>query len=267
MRTDVNLNSDWKFTKLDESDAWKQIYDDGNWEQVHIPHTWNAVDGASGTDYYKGACWYRKEFSLESSWEGKRIFIEFQGSNSITDGYVNEQHIGQHRGGYSTFRFDITDHVRFGGTNILAVKVDNTIVDDVYPQKADFTFYGGIYRDVNLVIVHPVHVDLLDYGSQGAYIVQDQVTKDRTALTVKTRLANATEQEKKVRLWIDIFDYEGKTVTYAAREVTIPERETIVAEVPVVLDNPHLWHGRKDPYLIYAMQKCLSSVSMMCLMR
>ncbi len=104
------------------------------------------------------------------------MFIEFNGSNSITDVYVNGQHMGQHKGGYSTFRFDITDVVKHGAGNVLAVKVDNTVVDDVYPQKADFTFYGGIYRDVKMVFTSPVHFDLMDYGSQGIYIVQEGVS-------------------------------------------------------------------------------------------
>ena len=148
----------------------ERVYNDENWEAVNVPHTWNAIDGANGFDFYKGACWYRKEFAVETAAEGNRVFIEFNGSNSITDVYVNGQHFGQHRGGYSTFRFDITDVIEFGKNNTLAVKVDNTVVDDVYPQMADFTFYGGIYRDVNLVIANPVHFDLMDYGSQGVYV-------------------------------------------------------------------------------------------------
>lgn len=104
--------------------------------------------------------------------------------------------MGQHRGGYSTFRFDITDAVNDEAANVLAVKVDNTVVDDVYPQKADFTFYGGIYRDVNLIVTNPVHFDLMDYGSSGVYIVQEEVSGDNARLTIRSRLVNDSDEEK-----------------------------------------------------------------------
>ena len=98
-------------------------------KQSMFPHTWNAIDGANGFDFYKGACWYRKELIVETALAGNKVFIEFNGSNSVTDVYVNGQHFGQHRGGYSTFRFDITDVIEFGKKNTLAVKVDNTVVE------------------------------------------------------------------------------------------------------------------------------------------
>ena len=173
-----------------------------NWQDVNVPHTWNAIDGANGFDYYKGACWYRKEFTIDSLEERNRVFIEFKGSNSVTDVYVNGKHFGQHRGGYSTFRFDVTEAIEFGRKNTLAVKVDNTIFEDVYPQKADFTFYGGIYRDVNIVIANPVHFDLMDYGSQGVYIFQDDVSREKAQLTIKSRITNEYNEEKKVRVWV-----------------------------------------------------------------
>lgn len=166
MRKIININSGWKFLRQDEAQAIDMDFNDVNWEIINVPHTWNAIDGANGFDFYKGACWYRKEFCLDTSAKGNKVFIEFNGSNSITDVYVNGKHMGQHRGGYSTFRFDITEVIEYGNKNILSVKVDNTVVDDVYPQKADFTFYGGIYRDVNLIIVDHVHFDLMDYGSK-----------------------------------------------------------------------------------------------------
>lgn len=252
MRTILNINDGWKFIRQDEQDAWKMKYTDHHWEEIKIPHTWNAVDGANGTEYYQGACWYRREFTLDPVLKGKRIFIEFHGSNSITDVYVNEQYIGQHRGGYSLFRFDITDAVRFGERNILSVKVDNTIVDDVYPQKADFTFFGGIYRDVNIIAVHPVHIDLRDYGSSGVYIIQEEVNKERARLIIQTKLANTSSEDKKVRLWIDILDDNDNTVTYMPKEVTIPKEETITVKLPVSIDKPHLWHGKENPYLYKA---------------
>jgi beta-galactosidase len=252
VRKIININNDWKFCQQDEEQVMNKSYNDNLWEAINVPHTWNAIDGANGLNYYKGACWYRKEFNVDRSANGNKIFIEFNGSNSITDVYVNGHHMGQHKGGYSTFRFDITEAVESGCKNILSVKVDNTVVDDVYPQKADFTFYGGIYRDVNIIIVNPVHIDLSDYGSSGIYIVQEEISQEKASLLLKTRLVNSLVEEKKVRIWADIVDAEGSVAAYAAKEVIIPAGETMVVETPAIIENPTLWNGRNNPYLYEA---------------
>jgi beta-galactosidase len=252
LRKTINLNQEWKFIRHDETNAMEQDFNDQNWENVNVPHTWNAIDGANGFDFYKGACWYRKQILVPSQEEGNKVYIEFNGSNSITDVYVNGQHLGQHRGGYSTFRFDLTAVIEFGKMNTLAIKVDNTVVDDVYPQMADFTFYGGIYRDVNLVVSNHVHFDLMDYGSKGIYLIQENVTNDQAQLTIKSRIVNDHDEEKKVRFWADILDRTGKAVAYAAKEVNLAAGETKVIEVPVVIENPTLWNGLQNPYLYEA---------------
>lgn len=252
MRKVININNGWKFIKQDEVKAIDKAYNDGSWEDVNIPHTWNAVDGANGFDFYKGACWYRKEFVIDNLAHGNSVFIEFTGSNSITDVYVNGKYMGQHKGGYSTFRFDITDVVEFGQKNILAVKVDNTVVDDVYPQMADFTFYGGIYRDVNLVIANKIHFDLMDYGSKGIYVIQEDVKEEKALLTIKSKLVNDNEEDKKVRLWADIIDAEGNNITYATSEVILSKGETKTVTMPVTIENPTLWNGKKNPYMYEA---------------
>ncbi|MEH7415989.1 glycoside hydrolase family 2 TIM barrel-domain containing protein [Neobacillus drentensis] len=249
MRKVLNINSNWKFIRQDEENAHALNYNTENWQEVQVPHTWNAIDGANGFDYYKGACWYRKEFVIDAIEQGKRVYIEFNGSNSITDVYVNGRHLGQHRGGYSIFRFDITDVVDFGKKNTLSVKVDNTVVDDVYPQMADFTFYGGIYRDVNLVIANSIHFDLLDYGSKGVYIIQENVSNEQAVLTVKSKVVNDLDIEKKVRVWADILDTNGKIAAYGAKEVFLAAGETAEVEIPVTIENPVLWNGKKNPYL------------------
>lgn len=252
MRKIININQGWKFIRQDKVHAMAKVFNDESWEVVQVPHTWNAIDGANGFDFYKGACWYRKEFVLDRSAQGNKVFIEFEGSNSITDVYVNGHHMGQHRGGYSTFRFDISDVVEFGSKNTLSVKVDNTVVDDVYPQMADFTFYGGIYRDVNIVIANHVHFDLMDYGSQGIYIVQEEVSNEKANVTIKSRLVNDEAEEKKVRLWADLVDAEGKNVAYAAKEIVLAAGETKEVEMPIVIKDPTLWNGIKNPYMYVA---------------
>jgi beta-galactosidase len=245
MRKVININNAWKFIKQDEVQAMNKAYNDESWKVINLPHTWNAIDGANGNDFYKGSCWYRKEFEVDALSNGKKVFVEFEGSNSITDVYVNGKYLGQHRGGYSTFRFDITEVVEYESRNILTVKVDNTVVDDVYPQMADFTFYGGIYRDVNIILTNDVHFDLMDYGSKGIYMVQEEVSKERASLTIKSRLVNENKEDKKVRLWADICDVEGRNVTYAAKEVIIPAGETKEIEMPVVIESPTLLYMKQ----------------------
>lgn len=252
MRRIININKGWKFVRQDEVQAMHKSYNDESWEMINLPHTWNAVDGANGFNFYKGACWYRKELVVDSLAAGNRVFIEFNGSNSITDVYVNGRYLGQHRGGYSTFRFDISEAIEYGKKNMLAVKVDNTVVDDVYPQMADFTFYGGIYRDVNLVIADTVHFDLMDYGSKGIYIVPEEVSQARAHFRIKTRIVNENEVDQKIRLWADILDVMGNNAAYAAKEVIIPAGETKEVAMPVIVENPTLWNGKKNPYLYEA---------------
>ena len=252
MRKVIHFNQDWKFIKQDEDQAMGIDFDDRNWKVVQIPHTWNAIDGANGFAYHQGACWYRKEFTIDDSAQGNKVYVEFEGANSITDVYLNGQHLGQHRGGYSTFRFDLTEAIDFDAKNTLAVKVDNTVVDDVYPQMADFTFYGGIYRDVNLVIANPVHFDLMDHGSKGIYVIQEEVNEENASLTIKSLLVNDSEEDKKVRLWVDLLDAEGENIAYAAKEVTLVAGERKAVEVPLVIENPTLWNGRKNAYMYEA---------------
>ncbi|GMK39138.1 beta-galactosidase [Paenibacillus sp. CCS19] len=252
MRQRIRMNDAWRFMRSNEQMAEAVIYQDDHWSEVHIPHTWNAIDGANGYEYYQGACWYRKAFTLDPSYQGRKVYIEFGGSNSITDVYVNGQHAGQHKGGYSAFRFDISGSVVFGAANVIAIKVDNTVVDDVYPQKADFTFYGGIYRDVSLLITNQVHFDTMDHGSDGVYLVQEQVSQEKARLQIKTRLVNDSYEEKKVRVWADILNADQHVVTYAVKEVILAAGEVKTEMLDCVIDNPILWNGRRNPYMYQA---------------
>lgn len=238
MRKILNLNNNWKFTKDLNSVQW---------ENVNIPHTWNSVDGYSGNEYYKGACWYEKELTVERLENGKRAYIEFNAVNSISDVYFNNVHLGEHKGGYSIFRYDVTDLIKFDEKNILKVKADNTVVDDVYPLMADFTFYGGIYRDVNLVITENIHFDLMDHGSTGVYISQDKVTKEAASLTIKAKVVSHLDEDCPVRVVADILDAEGKIVKYTAKDFMINEDAEVT--LPVTIENPTLWHGVENPYL------------------
>lgn len=258
MRKIINFNENWKFLKENPEKAYEMGSTQREWAEISIPHTWNAIDGANGFDFYRGACWYRKTFKLNSDIQNKRVFIEFQGANSVADVYLNEKHIGQHRGGYSTFRFDITEFLLEEKENILAVKVDNSNFDDVYPQVADFTFYGGIYRDVNLIIVNNTHFDLMDYGSQGIYIMQDKVNNENASVNIKTKISNKDNNNRKIRLWAEILDKDNKVVNYFAKDEVLEAESNSEFIFPFTIDNPKLWNGLEDPYM-YSLKISLES--------
>lgn len=247
MRKVLNINSGWKFSKENIENAFAINLNTSNWESIEVPHTWNAVDGASGNEFYKGACWYRKELEINANLKGKRVYIEFNAVNSISNVYVNEVHLGEHRGGYSIFRYDITDAIKFGSSNIIAVQADNTIVDDVYPLMADFTFYGGIYRDVNIIVTDDIHFDLMDQGSTGVYISQDKVTHDLADLTIKAKVTSHLEDEQAVRLFAKVIDANGNVVKYTAKDFLVNTQQEI--SLPLTIHNPILWNGIENPYL------------------
>ena len=151
MRKQEIINTNWLFTKENNELFCKQIIPTAQAEQINLPHTWNAFDGQDGgNDYYRAECWYQKCMDLPEVSVDENLYLEFEGANSIATVYINGDMIGSHAGGYSTFRFDITDYA--GETDVLlSVCVDNRDNADVYPRTADYTFYGGIYREVKLL--------------------------------------------------------------------------------------------------------------------
>lgn len=246
MRTISPINESWNFTKEKVNPQNVNLTD--TWSKVTLPHTWNAVDGANGFDFYRGACWYKKDLYLPVEKSDQDVYIEFEGANSVANVYINGHHLGEHRGGYSTFRFNLTEYFEFGETNTLLVEVDNSPFEDVYPLMADFTFYGGLYRKVNLLTVNPIHIDLMDYGSQGVYIKQKDVKDASASFEVETKLANTKEDAHKVRLWIDIVDEEGMIISSRAKECVLEPNSQAAVSLPFKIDKPNLWNGIENPY-------------------
>ncbi|MBO7079900.1 MAG: glycoside hydrolase family 2 protein [Bacilli bacterium] len=228
MRKILNINKDWLFIKEDID-----INKDGiNFENVNVPHTWNAIDGSDGgDDYYRGRCWYRKTLDIINPNENGKVFLEFRGVNSSCEVYLNKEYVGRHDGGYSTFRFDITSFVK--DENVLDVCADNRYTDKVYPQKADFTFYGGIYRDVNIIYTENTHFDLEYFGGEGLMITPKVKEDLKGELEVKCFVKGCEDY----KLDITIFDSEGKE--FAKLENNTSKE----------LDNIHLWDSVNDPYL------------------
>ena len=235
MRQVINFNRKWSFTKM--ADAVPETMP-AKWDIVNLPHSWNAIDGQDGdNDFYRGTCYYAKELSKASLPTADQYYLEFQGANSSADVYVNGKCLAHHDGGYSTWRVNITEALDYN--NLIVVAVDNAANDRVYPQMADFTFYGGIYRDVNIIAVSESHFDLDYYGGPG--IAVTPIMEGTTAkVGVEVYVTNKKEDQV---LAYTIKDAEGNVVGSMTSDDT-----AVIFEI----ENAHLWHGRKDPYLYTA---------------
>ena len=220
MRKEQLINKDWLFR-----------YHDGTESRVDIPHTWNNHDGQDGgDDYYRGTCTYEKTFVAPEFASDERVYLEFNGVNASARVVLNGKQIITHDGGYSTFRKDVTTFLK--KKNHLIVEVDNSKNDRVYPQKADFTFYGGIYRDVKLVVVNRHHFDLDFYGGRGLAVCPEVAGED-AAVWVRT-WHNAEDG----RVYITLRDADGNIVGTGSD-----------TDETIVIKKVHLWHGIEDPYL------------------
>lgn len=223
MRKITTLTDGWRFGKSRDAMI----------ENVTLPHTWNAVDGQDGgNDYYRGTCWYMRELTEEET-EGERLFLEINGAANTCEVWLNGERLTHHEGGYSTFRVELSGKLQKQKKNLLEISVSNEDNSTVYPQKADFTFYGGLYRSVNLISVPEKHFELLKDGTPGIKVtpVVDLESKSAT-VTVET--------------W-----HNGKSV-----DITVNgETRTVEHCAEFVIENVHLWDGLNDPYLYTATAK------------
>ena len=241
MRQIYNFNTKWGFSK-EALEAPTTMPERWNW--VNIPHTWNNIDGQDGgNDLYRGTAFYAKELEKMDLPKADRYFLEIQGANSSAILYINGKKLANHDGGYSTWRVDITDALE--DKNLFVFEVDNSQNDRVYPQNADFTFYGGIYRDLNIIAVNESHFDLEYYGTPGIKVTPEVVGKD-AKVEVEVFVKNEKETQKLV---YTLKDAEGNVVA----EKETPASETVAS---FEIENVHLWHGKKDPYL-YTAEVCL----------
>ncbi|WP_326565547.1 glycoside hydrolase family 2 TIM barrel-domain containing protein [Amycolatopsis rhabdoformis] len=251
-RGETDLDAGWRFVRADVPGAEQPGYADSSWTRTSVPHTWNALDGQDGGgNYYRGAGWYRKHVTPAKALAGKRLWLQFDGVNTVADVWVNGVHLGQHRGGYATFRFDATDALKPGRDNVIAVRVDNSAQADVAPLSADYTFFGGIYRDVSLVAVDPLAVRLDDFGGPGFYLTQRSVTAEQALVDVVTKVRNSSGAPRDVRVRTTVADARGRVVT---RTMSEPQRITGDLDVAqqLAITDPHRWQGTADPYLYRA---------------
>lgn len=239
-REQILLNSNWNF-------AYGYEVKKNVWQQVQIPHTWNKTDTRNGIDYYRGQATYQKQVEILSEWEGKRLFLKFDGCNTVANVFINGKHIGEHRGGYSSFIFELTNKVNYGETNEITVRVSNALHLDVMPLLGDFNFYGGVYRDVNLVITGKTCISPLDYASPGVYLSQKSVTKDRAELDAKVIISNR-ENTGSFEIQVKVLEEDKIILTKKAPVVFNNNMDTSIV-LQGTIQKPHLWKGRKDPFL------------------
>lgn len=284
-RTVVPFNTSWTFKKGPFSTStldYNQLFE-GKWQLVNLPHTWNANDmqtkeiksGSLGKNerFYTGDAYYRKSFVPETAWKGKRIFIRFEGVNTNTEVYVNNQplptkegknditydntkrngnynFVGRHQGGYSAFVFELTTMLQFGKENEILVKVNNEATPQVIPVNHTlFPMYGGIYRPVELIVTDDIHIAVNDFAAKGIYITQKNVSKKTADVAVKIKIDNKSGKKQPIELLTTVFEKDGSIKAKQSTQYTLlPQgRQTVTQQI--LVKSPHLWQGLDDPYL------------------
>jgi beta-galactosidase len=252
-RESVELSTGWKFIKQEVTpDA---AFD--AWESVSLPHTWNALDGQNGKTndpsmpdgYYRGPGWYAKKLDVPPAWKGRRVFIRFEAASLVADVWLNGKQLGEHRGGFTAFCFELTPGLKFDGENVLRVRVDNSRQDDIPPQRGDFTVCGGLYRPVHLLITDQTCISPLDYASPGVYLTERKVSASRAVVEIETKLSSALPASASVRVEVQLHDSAGKPILTRQTKNKISPGATISSKQTLTISQPHLWNGRKDPYL------------------
>lgn len=244
-RQDILLNNDWNFRFSHQVQKGTEV-------RVDLPHTWNAQDALSGKiDYKRGIGNYEKNLFIRSEWKGKRLFIRFEGVNNIADVFVNRRHIGEHRGGYGAFIFEITGKVEYGKENSILVRVNNGEQLDIMPLVGDFNFYGGIYRDVHLLITDETCISPLNYASPGVRLIQDSVSHKYAKVRAVVDLSNGGSSNREVELNVRLLDGQ-RVVKEGTKKVNLSGNAAMQQEFTFEIDQPHLWNGRQDPFLYQA---------------
>ncbi|MDQ2731540.1 MAG: glycoside hydrolase family 2 protein [Armatimonadota bacterium] len=246
----MSLDDGWRFIKEDVPGAEAANFQDNQWQTISLPHTWNNLDGEDGgNNYYRGPGWYRRNLTIDAALAAKSLFLKFDGAATVADVWVNGQVVGEHKGNFGAFCYDITPLVHTGADNVIAVKVNNAYNPDVPPRSGDFTISGGLYRDVHLLALDRLSVTPLDYASPGVFIKQSHVTDEGADLEITTELRNSNPADKNVTVRCTILDRDGKTVqSLRSRMKAGAGVQTNVVQ-QVTLRHPHLWNGRIDPYL------------------
>jgi len=233
-RQTINLNREWTFQLGDVAGA-AAAFDDAKWDDVNLPHSFS-IPYFAAEKFYVGYGWYRKHFDVPAAWTGKRINLEFDGVFQVAEVFVNGQRIGEHKGGYTGFTFDITDAVKVGD-NIVAVRVNNLWNARLAPRAGEHVFSGGIYRDVRLVVTAPLHV-----AWYGTFVTTPQVSKESGKVNVKTEVVNNSGAAKSVTVKTSVLNAKGKIVAQMeSTQAIVAGATNVFDQTSAPIANPQLW--------------------------
>ena len=261
-RETISFNQGWLFKKGPFSSEPAKVVSQWNskWEEVEIPHTWNAKDmQVKVNSYYEGTGYYKKNYYADKSLQGKRVFLRFEGVGTCTEVYVNGKLVGTHKGAYSAFATEIGTALKYGEDNEILVKTDNTARPDVIPVNHSlFGVYGGMYRPVWLIVTEQSNITVMDCASPGVYITQKNVSHQSADITVKVKLDNGSLKPESLVLQNTIYTQEGKKVASDDQAIELTPQGTQSYCTTFKLKKPHLWQGRKDPYLYKVVSRLLA---------
>ncbi|WP_339315102.1 discoidin domain-containing protein [Paenibacillus sp. FSL R10-2734] len=263
-REELNFNTGWLFKREDVSGAQELTFDDSGWEGVNLPHSVRLEPKINGgiNQSYQGLASYRRHFSLDNSYSGKKLFIEFEGAMTNAEVWINGTYLGIHHGGYTPFTFDITKYVQLGGaTNVITVKLDNRDDPQTPPGKPqsglDFAYFGGLYRDVKLHVMDNLHVTDAIYANKvadgGIFVTYPEVSKDEATVQVKTNIINENASAKNSSVKTTIVDSNNQvvaTIVSDAQNIGAGSDHTFVQSTKI--SNPKLWHpDHPNLYTVY----------------
>jgi beta-galactosidase len=246
----VPLGDGWRFALRPSGAGFEApTFDDSAWEQVSVPHTWNAFDGQDGgTRYARGDGWYRRTLAWNDAFAERRVYLQFEAANRVAEVWLNGKRIGLHKGGYARFRFDITDALERRAANVLAVRVNNED-NGIVPQGGDFTSGGGLYRQVSLIVVPRAHIALRDHGSAGVYLTQKRVARDSADVAARVLVENEGAITAALHVRTIVRDDADHIVASAESILRVPAHSTAEAARTLKIEKPRLWDGAQDPYL------------------
>ncbi|MGO8766555.1 MAG: glycoside hydrolase family 2 protein [Limisphaerales bacterium] len=260
-RINTDLNDGWRFSPGDFTNASQIGFDDTatNWRTISIPHCWGWEQAQRGdTRYYRGPGWYRLGLNVTPE-NGKRYFLRFEAASSVADVYLNGRFLGEHRGAFGAFCFEITASLAQTGTNLLAVRVSNAPAPDLAPLSGDFPVYGGIYRPVHLIETAAENFTPTDHASPGVAWLETDVSQERAILDVTSEISNGTRTTRHLTLVATLLDDAGKPVASTNQEIALMPNVTAPYWLRLTVPHPHLWNGRPDPYLYRAVVELRSS--------
>lgn len=246
VREEIDLNAGWSFA-LSAADGAPRT---GDWQRVDLPHTWNAADSANKRNpYRRGVGQYRKDLRLPARFSGQQLYLYFEGANQVAEVAIDGQQVGRHEGGYTGFVFDVTGRIEPGRQHRIGVSVDNTHNDRIPPLEADFTFYGGIYRDVRLIAVDPTHFAFDEFGALDVSVHTESLDESEARIRVTAGIRNAADQRREVRVETSVRDAQGTELVQQSVPMSVESGSVATSDIAAFeIVDPSLW-SPESPYL------------------